>query len=83
MRDWRGSALPIAVSAWKSFRHVEAMGRHMGLEFQEMSNSDMKEIYPLETYDFYGGQWDEFDGDIDSGVIDAGTCQRGADRGQR
>ena len=50
----------------EEFRHVEAMGRQMGLELQELSNSDMRDIYPfLETHDLYGGQWDEFDGDID------------------
>ena len=43
----------------EEFRHVEAMGRQMGVEFQEMSNREMQDIYPfLETHDLYGGQWD-------------------------
>ena len=50
----------------EEFRHVERMGRHMGIEFEEMSNAEMKDIYPfLETHDLYGGQWDSLDGDID------------------
>ncbi len=50
----------------EEFRHVQAMGRQMGVELEEMSNSDMQAIYPfLETHDLYGGQWDPLDGDID------------------
>ena len=29
----------------EEFRHVEAMGRQMGVEFQEMSPSEMQEVY--------------------------------------
>ena len=68
----------------EEFRHVEAMGRHMGLEFQEMSNSDMKEIYPfLETHDLYGGQWDEFDGDIDPAQLTQALAKGARDRGAK
>ena len=38
----------------EEFRHVERMGRQMGVEFQEMSPSEMQEVYPfLETHDLY------------------------------
>ncbi|MBT6122748.1 MAG: FAD-binding oxidoreductase, partial [Candidatus Puniceispirillum sp.] len=30
----------------EEFRHVERMGRQMGVELQEMSNKDMQDIYP-------------------------------------
>ncbi|MGB1036374.1 MAG: NAD(P)/FAD-dependent oxidoreductase, partial [Candidatus Puniceispirillales bacterium] len=34
------------------FRHVQAMGRQMGVDFEMMSNADMKNVYPfLETHD--------------------------------
>ena len=29
------------------FRHVQAMGRHMGVDFEMMSNADMKNVYPF------------------------------------
>ena len=31
----------------EEFRHVQSMGRHMGIEFEEMSNSDMQAIIPF------------------------------------
>ena len=38
----------------------------MGVEFTEMSPSEMQDIHPfLEVHDLYGGQWDPLDGDID------------------
>jgi dimethylglycine dehydrogenase len=68
----------------EEFRHVEAMGRHMGLELQELSNSDMKDIYPfLETHDLYGGQWDEFDGDIDPAQLTQALAKGARDRGSK
>ena len=54
----------------EEFRHVQSMGRHMGIEFEEMSNSDMQAMYPfLETHDLYGGQWDTLDAELDTAQL--------------
>ena len=66
----------------EEFRHVEAMGRQMGVEFQEMSPSEMQEVYPfLETHDLYGGQWDAFDGDIDPAQLTQAFAKGARDMG--
>ena len=66
----------------EEFRHVEAMGRQMGVEFQEMSPSEMQEVYPfLETHDLYGGQWDPFDGDIDPAQLTQAFAKGARDMG--
>jgi dimethylglycine dehydrogenase len=67
----------------EEFRHVERMGRQMGVEFQEMSNAEMQEIYPfLETHDLYGGQWDPLDGDIDPAQLTQALAKGARDMGQ-
>ncbi|MCE2516796.1 MAG: FAD-dependent oxidoreductase [Alphaproteobacteria bacterium] len=66
----------------EEFRHVEAMGRQMGIEFQEMSNAEMQEVYPfLETHDLYGGQWDPLDGDIDPAQLSQAFAKGARDMG--
>ncbi len=66
----------------KEFRHVEAMGRQMGIEFEEMSNEDMQKIYPfLETHDLHGGQWDPLDGDIDPAQLSQALAKGARDMG--
>ena len=68
----------------EEFRHVQAMGRHMGVEFEEMSNSDMQAIYPfLETHDLYGGQWDPLDGDIDPAQLTQALAKGARDMGAK
>ena len=68
----------------EEFRHVEAMGRQMGVEFQEMSNSEMQDIYPfLETHDLYGGQWDPLDGDIDPAQLTQALAKGARDLGAK
>ena len=50
----------------EEFEHVCAMGKQMGVEFEMLSNSQIKELHPfIETHDLDGGQWDPLDGDID------------------
>ncbi len=50
----------------EEFKHVCAMGKQMGIEFEMLSNSQIKELHPfIETHDLEGGQWDPLDGDID------------------
>lgn len=66
----------------QEFRHVEAMGRHMGIEFQEMSPKEMQEIYPfLEVHDLHGGQWDALDGDIDPAQLSQALAKGARDMG--
>ena len=56
----------------------------MGIEFEEMSNSDMQEIYPfLETHDLYGGQWDPLDGDIDPAQLTQALAKGARDMGAK
>ncbi len=50
----------------EEFRHVCAMAQYQGIEFEMLSNADMRKRYPfLETHDLEGGIWDPTDGDID------------------
>ena len=66
----------------EEFRHVERMGRQMGVELQEMSNKDMQDIYPfLETHDLHGGQWDPYDGDIDPAQLTQALAKGARDMG--
>ena len=66
----------------EEFRHVERMGRQMGVELQEMSNKEMQDIYPfLETHDLYGGQWDPYDGDIDPAQLTQALAKGARDLG--
>ena len=66
----------------EEFRHVERMGRQMGVEFQEMSPAEMKDIYPfLETHDLFGGQWDPLDGDIDPAQLTQALAKGARDNG--
>ena len=67
----------------EEFRHVERMGRQMGVEFTEMSNEEMRDIYPfLETHDLHGGQWDPLDGDIDPAQLTQALAKGARDMGQ-
>ena len=66
----------------EEFRHVERMGRQMGVELQEMSNKDMQDVYPfLETHDLHGGQWDPYDGDIDPAQLTQALAKGARDMG--
>ena len=68
----------------EEFRHVQSMGRHMGIEFEEMSNSDTQAMYPfLETHDLYGGQWDPLDGDIDPAQLTQALAKGARDMGAK
>ena len=68
----------------EEFRHVERMGRQMGVEFVEMSNKEMQDIHPfLETHDLYGGQWDPLDGDIDPAQLTQALAKGARDKGQK
>ena len=64
------------------FRHVQSMGRQMGVDFEMMSNADMQALYPfLETHDLEGGQWDPLDGDIDPAQLTQALAKGARDLG--
>ena len=66
----------------EEFRHVERMGRQMGVEFTELSPSEMQEMHPfLEVHDLYGGQWDSLDGDIDPAQLTQALAKGARDMG--
>ncbi|MBH69274.1 MAG: dimethylglycine dehydrogenase [Rhodospirillaceae bacterium] len=68
----------------EEFRHVQRMGSQMGVEFQEMSNDDMRDVYPfLETHELYGGQWDPYDGDIDPAQLTQALAKGARDKGAK
>lgn len=48
------------------FRHIAAMARHQGINFEMLSPREIEDRYPFaEIHDLSGGQWDPYDGDID------------------
>ena len=64
------------------FKHVQSMGRQMGVDFEMMTNDDMKSAYPfLETHDLEGGQWDPLDGDIDPAQLTQALAKGARDLG--
>ena len=68
----------------EEFRHVAAMGRQMGVELQEISNSEMQDMHPfLETHDLYGGQWDPLDGDIDPAQLTQALAKGARNKGAK
>ena len=68
----------------EEFRHVERMGRQMGVDFEEMSLDDMRKAHPfLETHDLHGGQWDPLDGDIDPAQLTQALAKGARDKGAK
>ena len=50
----------------EEFRHVRAMARYQGLDFEMLGLNEIKDRYPfIELHDLEGGIWDPGDGDID------------------
>ena len=48
------------------FKHVAAVGRAMGIDFEVATPSELKDHMPfMELHDLEGGLWDAKDGDID------------------
>ena len=68
----------------EEFRHVQAMGRQMGVDFEMMTAKEMQAIYPfLETHDLEGGQWDPLDGDIDPAQLTQALAKGARDLGAK
>ncbi len=50
----------------EEFRHVHAMARYQGIDFEMLGTNEIKDRYPfIELHDLEGGIWDPGDGDID------------------
>ena len=66
----------------EEFRHVRAMARYQGLDFEMLGLNEIKDRYPfIELHDLEGGIWDPGDGDIDpAGVARARIRRRRVSR---
>jgi len=54
----------------EEFHHVCGMARAQGIDFEMLSNADLKNRFPfMETHDLLGGLWDPTDGDIDPSQV--------------
>ena len=66
------------------FRHVAAMGRAQGIDFELLSPAEIKEKYPFITLDdIKGGFWDPFDGDIDPSQMTQAFAKGARDLGAK
>jgi len=64
------------------YRHVAAMARHQGLDFEVLAPDEMRRRYPyLETHDLKGGLWDPLDGDIDPSQLTQALAKGARDGG--
>lgn len=68
----------------QEFEHVVSMARYQGMDFDMMTNADMKKAYPfLETHDLVGGCWDPQDGDIDPAQLTQALAKGARDLGAK
>lgn len=68
----------------REFEHVGTMARHMGLDYEMLTNAEMRQLYPyLETHDLEGGCWDPRDGDIDPAQLTQAFAKGARDLGSK
>lgn len=66
------------------YKHVVAMARAQGIEFELMSPADIKARYPFMEMDgLVGGLWDPYDGDIDPSQLTQAYAKGAKDLGCR
>jgi dimethylglycine dehydrogenase len=66
------------------YKHVIAMARAQGIEFELLSPADIKVKYPfMEMHDLVGGLWDPYDGDIDPSQLTQAYAKGAKDKGCR
>ncbi len=64
------------------FKHVAAMAKVQGFDYEMMSPSDMKDRHPfLELHGMEGGLWDPYDGDIDPSQVTQALAKGARDGG--
>ncbi len=66
------------------YRHVAAMARAQGLEFELIGPNEIKSRYPfMEMQNVLGALWDPFDGDIDPSQLVQAYAKGAKDKGCR
>lgn len=66
----------------EEFHHISAMANAMGIEYEILSNADIKTRNPfLEDHDLQGGLWDPHDGDIDPSQLTQALAHHARKRG--
>lgn len=66
----------------EEFHHICAMANAMGIEYEILSNADIKTRNPfLEDHDLQGGLWDPHDGDIDPSQLTQALAHHARKRG--
>lgn len=66
----------------EEFYHVSAMANAMGIDYEILSNAEIKARNPfLEDHDLQGGLWDPHDGDIDPSQLTQALAHHARKRG--
>jgi dimethylglycine dehydrogenase len=66
------------------YKHVIAMARAQGIDFELLSPAEIKAKYPfMEMHDIVGGLWDPYDGDIDPSQLTQAYAKGAKDKGCR
>ena len=66
------------------YRHVAAMARAQGIEFEVISSNEVKDKYPfIELHDVMGALYDPYDGDIDPSQLVQAYAKGAKDLGCR
>ncbi|HWT98434.1 MAG TPA: FAD-dependent oxidoreductase [Terriglobales bacterium] len=66
------------------YKHVAAMARAQGIDFELLTPADIKAKYPfMEMHDLVGGLWDPYDGDIDPSQLTQAYAKGAKDKGCR
>jgi dimethylglycine dehydrogenase len=64
------------------FQHVKSMAKANGLDYDILSPSELKNIYPfIETHDLQGALWDPLDGDIDPSQLTQALARAAREQG--
>lgn len=73
-----------SVERMREFEHVVSMANYQGLDFEMMTNDELRAVYPfLETHDLAGGCWDPRDGDIDPAQLTQALAKGARDLGAK
>ena len=69
-------------SRMDEFHHVKSMAKANGLDYDILSPSELKAIYPfIETHDLKGALWDPLDGDIDPSQLTQALARAAREQG--
>ena len=66
----------------EEFKHVTAMAKAMGIDYEMLDTVEMKKRHPfLEDHDLEGALWDPYDGDIDPSQLTQALASRAREMG--